>query len=70
MADKPVLRTAYPGDIYVVDDKLTIDSGGVEVPASRAEEIVRTARKAGVTLYQVEGKPAAAPAKQEGGAAQ
>ena len=65
MAPKPrVLRTAYPGDTFRVDDKLTIDATGVEVPATKADEVMDLAKRSGVRLFEVEA--ADKPATSEG----
>lgn len=50
-AKTTVLRTAF-SDTYV-SGKLEITQDGTEVPASKVEEIVTEAARAGVRLYEV-----------------
>ena len=68
MAPKPrILRTLFPGDTFRVDDKLTIDSDGVEVPETKADEILELAARSGARVIETE---ADKPAKNEGSAGQ
>lgn len=68
MASKHILRTAHVGDIFVVDDKLTITAEGVEVPAGRVEDVMKVAADNGVRLFEVEDQPESkVPAQNQGG---
>lgn len=54
MAGKTVLRTAFPGDVFRVDDKTEITHEGTEVPADQVERVLEAASANGVALAEVE----------------
>ena len=64
---KIVLRTAF-NDVFVVGegkDEIRITQEGTELPSkAKADEVKEAARRAGITLYEVEQD--AAPAANEG----
>lgn len=61
---KVVLRTAFNDEFQVGD--LVITQQGTELPSrARADEVMETARRSGVTLYEVEPE-AATDKKTEG----
>lgn len=64
---KVVLRTAFNDEFHVGD--VVITQEGTELPSrAKADEVLEAARQSGVTLYEVEAKPAAAAEKKnEGG---
>jgi len=61
-----VLRTAHPGDTFVVDDKLTVTAEGTEIPKTRVEDVLSAAMSAGVQLYRTD--PDAGPSEDENAA--
>lgn len=66
-ATKVVLRTAF-NDRFVVGD-VVITQEGTELPSkAKADEVMETARRSGVTLYEVTpDAPATVETKNEGG---
>lgn len=56
------LRTAFPGDVYRLDDRTEITSSGTEVAASKADDLIRAAQAAGVRLFPME-DPTDAPVR-------